>query len=102
MAEKTTKTIKTTKKKSKAKVEEVINYTPLDHVLVPKSEQATEDELKTLAVSLGITRDKLPLINSKDASIAYLKLRPGDVVKFTRKSLINASENPYYRLVIGE
>ncbi len=89
---------KTTKKK---KIEIVVDYKPIDHVLVPKVEVASEDDLTTLA-GAGITRDKLPLIKQNDPAVAFLRLKPGDVVKFHRKSLVTGGENLYFRLVISE
>ncbi len=89
---------KNTKKKVKIPVVQTV---PIDHVLVPKVEQATEEELKTLVEKFGITRDKLPRINGVDPAISFLNLPPGNVVKFNRKSLVTGEETPYYRLVIG-
>lgn len=92
-----------TKTKKKSKVElPVVEAKVIDHVLVPKVEVATPEDLKNLLDNFGISIDKLPLINSNDPAIAFLKLKAGDTVKFHRKSLVTGGENPYYRLVIGE
>ncbi|MFH0713897.1 MAG: DNA-directed RNA polymerase subunit RpoH/Rpb5 C-terminal domain-containing protein [Candidatus Micrarchaeota archaeon] len=90
----------TVKKKSKIVIP-VVEAKKLEHVLVPDVDVASEAELKELVDVQGITRDKLPLINSADPAIAFLKLSPGNVVKFTRRSLVTGTENAYYRLVVG-
>ncbi|MDP3742507.1 MAG: DNA-directed RNA polymerase subunit RpoH/Rpb5 C-terminal domain-containing protein [Candidatus Micrarchaeota archaeon] len=91
------------KNKKKLKVElPLVEAKQLDHVLVPKVEVATTDDLKDLLDNFGISIDKLPQIKSSDPAIAFLKLKAGDVVKFSRKSLVTGGQNPYYRLVLGE
>ncbi len=85
-------------KSAKKKVVQV-EAKPIDHVLVPQVEAATDDELKSLA-NRGLTRDKLPLIFSNDPAIAFLKLSPGAVVRFARRSLVTGEEKPFYRLVV--
>ncbi|MFH1247105.1 MAG: DNA-directed RNA polymerase subunit RpoH/Rpb5 C-terminal domain-containing protein [Candidatus Micrarchaeota archaeon] len=92
---------KTSKKKQKIEAP-VVEAKVIDHVLVPQVEVATVDDLKNLSDNFGINIDKLPLINSSDPAIAFLKLSAGSVVKFSRKSLVMEGENPYYRLVVGE
>ena len=88
--------------KKKAKIEVPVEPAKqIDHVLVPDVEQSPEEDLKFLAEKHGVTRDKLPLINSLDPAIGFLQLKPGDVVKFHRKSLVTGKESPYYRLVVG-
>ncbi|MBI4406744.1 DNA-directed RNA polymerase subunit H [Candidatus Micrarchaeota archaeon] len=85
-------------KSAKKKVTQV-EAKPIDHVLVPQAEAAADDELAKLA-GQGLTRDKLPLIFSTDPAIAFLKLSPGTVVRFTRRSLVTGEEKPFYRLVV--
>lgn len=89
-------------RKSK-KVKEVIAVPsePIKHVLVPKVEIASTQDLNVLKEQFGITRDKLPLIKQDDIAIAYLRATPGDVVKFIRKSLTTGENSAYYRLVIA-
>lgn len=86
--------------KKKAKVIAVVDAKPIDHVLVPKVEPATEDDLKKLLDDFGISIDKLTLISSADPAIAFLNLAPGKVVKFHRKSLVTGDDTLFYRLVI--
>ncbi len=91
---------KESKKKTVTKI--VVESKPIDNVLVPLVQLASDDDLKELVDKFNITRDKLPLIFSSDPAIKFLNLHAGNVVKFTRKSLVTGEEKPYYRLVIEE
>lgn len=90
------------KQKKKAKVEEVVELKPIDHVLVPKVDVLTDEQVKTVLDKYKMSLGQFPLINSSDPAIAFLKLKPGNVVKFSRKSLVSGEESPYCRLVVGE
>lgn len=94
------KTTSKSPKAKKAKVVEVVDAKLIDHVLVPKVEVATTEDLKSLLDNFGISIDKLPLIKAADPAIAYLKLSPGSVVKFNRTSLVTGENTKYYRLVV--
>ncbi|MEM1988507.1 MAG: DNA-directed RNA polymerase subunit H [Candidatus Woesearchaeota archaeon] len=69
------------------------------HVLVPKHEIATEEEVKKLYEEYNISFENLPKIYVHDPAIKHLNAKPGDVIKITRKSKI-AGESIYYRGVI--
>lgn len=90
------------RKPRKVKEVVVMPTEPIKHALVPKVALATKDELDELKAKFGITRDKLPLIIQNDIAIAFLQPKPGDVVKFTRKSLTTGQDTDYFRLVIAD
>lgn len=69
------------------------------HVLIPKHELMSEEEVEELLKKYNVTKDKLPKIYESDPAIAELNAKPGDVIKITRKSP-TAGIAFYYRLVI--
>lgn len=71
----------------------------LNHSLVPKHEILSVKERKELLDSLGIEKEKLPVILESDPVIKVIKAKKGDVLKITRKS-ITAGESTYYRVVV--
>lgn len=72
----------------------------MSHILIPKHEIMTSEEVKELLKKYNITKDKLPKIYEHDAAIYELNTKPGDVIKITRKSP-TAGNAFYYRVVIG-
>jgi DNA-directed RNA polymerase subunit H (RpoH/RPB5) len=63
------------------------------HVLQPKHEKMTAEEVNTLLAELNIGLSQLPKISKKDAALP-VDCKTGDVVKISR------SQETYYRVVI--
>lgn len=76
----------------------LINVT--QHVLVPKHEVMKDSEVAEVIERFNIkTKSNLPFIQSIDPVARYLALKPGQVVKITRKSP-SAGETVLYRYCI--
>ena len=73
---------------------------PTKHILVPKHVKVSEKEKEEVLKTYHITQKELPKIFVKDAAIAHLKLKEGDVVKIQRASP-TAGDTVYYRSVIN-
>ena len=71
------------------------------HSLVPKHSKLSEKEKNTLLEQYRITNKELPKINIKDAAIAHLDVKIGDIIKIERKST-TASKATYYRGVVSD
>ncbi len=71
----------------------------LEHELVPKHEVLSKEEKEEVLKRFNITTDQLPKILSSDSVLQYIKAKPGDVIKITRKSQ-TAGETVYYRVVV--
>ncbi len=80
--------------KSKRSLKQVL----LKHILIPKFELVKSKELEELKKKYDLT--KLPKIYSDDPVSQALKAKPGDVIKFYRKSHVDGREIIYYRYVI--
>jgi len=78
-----------------------LQYNVLEHTLVPESNILTDDELKELMVKYNI-RDltQLPQVSRFDPQSLAICLRPGQVCKYTRKSIASL-EHDYYRVCIN-
>ncbi|CEG11815.1 DNA-directed RNA polymerase subunit H (modular protein) [groundwater metagenome] len=72
----------------------------VSHILIPKHEAITKEEVEGLLKKYNITKNKLPKIYEFDAAITELHAKPGDVIKITRKSP-TAGTAFYYRVVIS-
>lgn len=60
-------------------------YNPMKHVLVPKHEKISPEEIAALLTEYKVRHAKnLPIIVKDDVIARWLGLRPGDVVKITR------------------
>ncbi len=70
-----------------------------DHILVPKHEILSDEEVKEILKILGISKEQLPKIKSTDPIIKEIGAKPGDVIKITRESL-TAGKSVFYRLVV--
>jgi DNA-directed RNA polymerase subunit H len=70
------------------------------HYLVPKQAKLSEKEKEKLLEDYKITTISLPKINIKDASIANLKAKEGDIIKITRQNPY-VGETIFYRCVIN-
>ena len=75
-----------------------INLAP-NHVLVPKDEIITKEEAEQVLEKYHCKSIELPLIFVSDPAIVGLGVKPGDMIKITRKSA-TAGESFYYRYVI--
>jgi len=80
-------------KKTKQKMD--ISY----HVLVPKHEIMTEEEVKNLFDKVDISKDQLPKILNTDPVCESIGAKPGHILKITRKSH-TANEAIAYRFVV--
>ena len=70
------------------------------HEYVPKHVKLSESEAEKLLSSYNISKKQLPKIFKNDPVIKDLDLKPGDIVKITRKS-VTSDESTYYRAVIN-
>ncbi len=70
-----------------------------DHVYVPKHEIMTKKEAEEVLLKFNCKPTELPLIFVNDPAIMGLGVKPGDMIKITRKSA-TAGESTYYRYVV--
>ncbi len=70
-----------------------------DHVYVPKHEIMTKKEAEDVLKKYNCTPTQLPLIFVNDPAIVGLGVKPGDMIKITRKSG-TAGVSMYYRYVV--
>jgi len=70
-----------------------------DHVYVPKHEIMTIKEAEDILIKFNCKPTELPLIFVNDPAIIGLGVKPGDMIKITRKSA-TAGESLYYRYVV--
>jgi DNA-directed RNA polymerase subunit H len=70
-----------------------------DHVYVPKHEIMTIKESEEVLKKFNCMPTELPLIFVNDPAILGLGIKPGDMIKITRKSP-TAGESIYYRYVV--
>ncbi len=70
-----------------------------DHVYVPKHEIMTKKEAEEVLDEFNCKPTELPLIFVTDPAIIGLGVKPGDMIKITRKSS-TAGESFYYRYVV--
>ena len=71
------------------------------HVLVPKHEILTPDEIKHLLDAYKISINQLPKISEDDVVAKEIGANVGDVLKITRQSQ-TAGISYYYRLVVRD
>ena len=77
-----------------------LQFNILEHNLVPKCVILNEQDEDNLMVQLKIkTKKQLPEISRFDPQALALCLRPGNIAKFTRKS-ITALETVYFRVCV--
>ncbi|MGI0081703.1 MAG: DNA-directed RNA polymerase subunit H [Nitrosopumilaceae archaeon] len=72
-----------------------------DHVYVPKHEIMTKKEAEEVLEKFHTKPTEMPLIYETDPAIKGLGVKPGDMIKITRKSA-TAGESIYYRYVVEE
>ena len=70
-----------------------------DHIDVPKHEIMTRNEAEGVLEKYHCKATDLPLIFVNDPAIVGLGVKPGDMIKITRKSA-TAGESSYYRYVV--
>ena len=70
-----------------------------DHVYVPKHEIISKKEAQKVLEKFYCKPTELPLIFVTDPAILGLGVKPGDMIKITRKSG-TAGESTYYRYVV--
>ena len=76
----------------------IITLAP-DHVDVPKHEIMTRKDAEEVLEKYHCKTTDLPLIFANDPAIIGLGVKPGDMIKITRKSA-TAGESLYYRYVV--
>lgn len=72
-----------------------------DHIYVPKHEIINKDEAMKVIEKYHTKPTEMPLIFVSDPAIRGLGVKPGDMIKITRKSP-TAGESVYYRYVVEE
>ena len=75
-----------------------LNIAP-HHMLVPKHEIITKEEAEQVLEKYHCKAVELPLIFGSDPAIVGLGVKPGDMIKITRKSA-TAGESFYYRYTV--
>ena len=70
-----------------------------DHVYVPKHEIMTKKEAEQVLKEFNCNATELPLIFVTDPAIIGLGVKPGDMIKITRKSGTSGI-SLYYRYVV--
>ena len=70
-----------------------------DHVYVPKHEIMTKKEAEQFLQKFNCNATELPLIFVNDPAIIGLGIKPGDMIKITRKSGTSGTSF-YYRYVV--
>ena len=70
-----------------------------DHVYVPKHEIMDIKDARETLRKFNCNATDLPLIFANDPAILGLGVKPGDMIKITRKSP-TAGESLYYRYVV--
>ena len=70
-----------------------------DHVYVPKHEIISKKEAEAVLKKYNCRPTDLPLIFVTDPAILGLGVKPGDMIKISRKSP-TAGESLYYRYVV--
>ena len=70
-----------------------------DHIYVPKHEIISKQEAEQVLEKYNCNPTELPLIFVTDPAIMGLGVKPGDMIKITRKSP-TAGQSNYYRYVV--
>ena len=72
-----------------------------NHIYVPKHEIMSKDEAEEILDRYHTKPTEMPLIYVSDPAIRGLGVKPGDMIRITRKSP-TAGESIYYRYVVEE
>ena len=70
-----------------------------NHIYQPKHEILPRKEAEEILKKYNTKTSQLPYIMISDKAIEDLDVRPGDIIKITRKSP-TAGESVYYRFVV--
>jgi DNA-directed RNA polymerase subunit H len=70
-----------------------------DHIYVPKHEIIAKKDAEEILKKFNCKPTEMPFIFSNDPAIIGLGVKPGDMIKITRKSP-TAGESIYYRYVV--
>ena len=70
-----------------------------EHVYVPKHEVITKKEAEEVLEKYHCNATDLPLIFGNDPAVVGIGVKPGDMIKITRKSA-TAGDSFYYRYVV--
>lgn len=70
-----------------------------NHIYQPKHEILSKDESEAILKKFNVRTNQLPYIMASDKGLEELDIRPGDIIKITRKSP-TAGESVYYRYVV--
>jgi len=70
------------------------------HILIPKHSKLSDSQKEKLLEKYNISIKELPRILKTDSAIISLDVKPGDVIKITRKSS-TAGEAIFYRVVVN-
>ncbi len=70
-----------------------------DHVYVPKHEIMSKKEAEEVLEKYNCKQTELPLIFANDPAILGLGVKPGDMIRITRKSP-TAGKSLYFRYVV--
>ena len=71
----------------------------VDHILVPKHTVLTQEESKLVLQNYNAKKKDMPLILSNDAIARYYNMKPDDICKIERPSIMTC-EAPFYRIVV--
>jgi DNA-directed RNA polymerase subunit H len=70
-----------------------------DHIYQPKHEILSKSEANEVLKQYNTKPSQLPYIMVSDKGLQDLDVRPGDIIRITRKST-TAGESVYYRYVV--
>jgi DNA-directed RNA polymerase subunit H len=70
-----------------------------NHIYQPKHEILSKEEAEQVLKKFNVRTNQLPYIMSNDKGLGDLDVRPGDILRITRKSP-TAGESVYYRYVV--
>jgi DNA-directed RNA polymerase subunit H (RpoH/RPB5) len=71
----------------------------VEHVLVPKHTVLTQEESKVVLQNYNARKKDMPLISSTDPIARYYNMKPDDICKIERPSIMTC-EAPFYRIVV--
>lgn len=75
------------------------SFDVLKHVYVPKHKVTPKREADEIISRYNAKHEQLPFIFLSDPALKNLEVKPGDLIKITRKSP-TAGESVYYRYVV--
>ena len=70
-----------------------------NHIYQPKHEILSKEDAEQVLKKFNVRTNQLPYIMSNDKGLEDLDVRPGDILRITRKSP-TAGESVYYRYVV--